>query len=97
MNEAILDAVLLEGESLTVEFKENISSKLDREMVAFANAQGGSIFLGVNDKGERIGINITNKLNSQLHDIARNCDPSISIKLIAHKRRGILEIKVPKA
>ncbi len=95
MNAAILDAVLLEGEGLNVEFKESTSSKLDREMVAFANAQGGSIFLGVNDKGIITGINITNKLSSQLHDIARNCDPSIPIKLIPHKKRGILEVKVP--
>lgn len=95
MNEVILDAILLEGESLGVEFKESLSSNLDRELVAFANAQGGSIFLGVNDKGEVTGINITNKLTSQLHDIARNCDPSISIQLISHRKRGILEIKVP--
>ncbi|MBI5002424.1 ATP-binding protein [Candidatus Woesearchaeota archaeon] len=39
------------GEGLTLEFKENISSNLGKEICAFANASGGKIILGVKDDG----------------------------------------------
>ena len=75
--------ILQNGEGLNIEFKENFDSKgLAKEIVAFANAKGGKIFLGVNDMGVINVIKITNKLKSQIQDIARNCDPSIKLNLI---------------
>lgn len=88
-----ISLILSEGESLKVEFKERLAN-LDREIVAFANAAGGSIFLGINDRSEVIGIDITNKLKSEIQDIARNCDPSIVMKIISHKEFKIMEIQV---
>ncbi len=88
-----LQLLLAEGEGYKVEFKEKIAH-LDREIVAFANANGGSIFLGITDHADIIGIDITNQLKSQITDIARNCDPSIKITLIAHAKNKVLEIKV---
>lgn len=85
--------LLQEGEGYKVEFKEKITD-LDREIVAFANSSGGSIFLGVMDDGAIKGINVTNSLKSQIFDIARNCDPSIQIELICHDKEKILEIRV---
>ena len=87
-----ISLILSEGESYKVEFKEQ-KAKLDREIVAFANASGGSIFLGVNDQSEVVGIEISNKLMSEIHDIARNCDPSIRINLVKHKAK-VLEVQV---
>lgn len=40
-----------EGEGLTVEFKEKYSSKIDKDIVALANAKGGFIIFGVTDDG----------------------------------------------
>lgn len=85
--------ILSEGESFKVEFKAN-NTNIDREIVAFANAAGGSIYLGVDDQCQIVGINITNRLKSEIQDIARNCDPSIKIKLIPHNEYRILEIQV---
>ncbi len=84
-----------EGEGLKVEFKEKLTN-LDREIVAFANASGGEILLGVNDDGSIKGIDITNKLLSQIQDIARNCDPSIAIELQHYKSLGVLVITIPE-
>ena len=42
-----MNMILREGENYRIEFKEPLSG-IDREMVAFANASGGSIFIGVN-------------------------------------------------
>ncbi len=69
------------GEGLTLEFKENIGSNLGKEICAFANANGGKIFLGVKDNGEIFGIKMTNSLKSQIQSYARNIDPSINITL----------------
>lgn len=85
--------ILDEGESLKVEFKERLAN-LDREIVAMANTLGGSIFLGVDDSGQIIGIKNTNRLHSQIVDIARNCDPSIAIDIITHKHHEVIEIQV---
>ena len=77
----IIDFVLQEGEGYKVEFKESFDKSLVREMAAFANSEGGRVFLGITDKGKIRGIKITNKLKSQIQDIARNCDPSIKVSL----------------
>jgi len=50
-------------------------------MVAFANASGGVIYLGINDNGKIKGIETTNKLKSQIQDTARNCDPPVAVLL----------------
>jgi len=67
---------LKEGQS--IEIKENLSNKLDRELVAFANANGGTIYCGITDNGKVSGIKATNKILGELQDIARNCDPTIN-------------------
>lgn len=71
------DLILKNGESYLVEFKTNINKTFAREITAFANASGGKIFLGVTDKGMARGVQVTNTLKSQIHDIAHNCQPSI--------------------
>src|SRR3989344_3109700 len=74
--------LLKQGEGLKLEFKENFDSKgLGKEIVAFANTEGGRIFIGVDDQGKVKGIQITNKLKSEIQDLARGCDPSIIINL----------------
>lgn len=50
------------GENVKVEFKEcsnSISSTFYETVVSFSNTDGGTIFLGVNDDGNLIGINHT--------------------------------------
>lgn len=88
-----IDAILAHGEGFQIEFKEKLAN-LDREIVAFANSNGGSIWLGVNDAGKIVGIDITNRLKSQLIDIARNCDPSIPVDLHEYPELKLLELIV---
>ena len=76
MNDKELQMILEEGEGYIIEFKENLGN-IDREMVAFANTTGGRIFLGISDNGDIKGIKITNKLKSQIQDIANNCRPKV--------------------
>ncbi len=76
-----MELILEEGEGYRTKFKESVSDSLAKEMVAFANSSGGRIFLGVSDAGMIKGVNITNRLKSQVQDIARKCDPPVSITL----------------
>jgi predicted HTH transcriptional regulator len=50
--------VLQEGEGQFVEFKEKVDNSLTKEIVAFANASGGRIFIGVDDSGKVKGASI---------------------------------------
>lgn len=77
-----LNLWISEGEGLTLEFKEQYSSKIDRDMVAFANTNGGYILLGIADDGTVIGHKLNNKQKSEIHSLARNCDPAIRINRI---------------
>jgi len=82
MNKNELNFIMQEGEGLKIEFKESFDTKsLAREIVSFANASGGRIFLGVSDNGMIKGIEVSNRLKSQIQNLARDCDPSIKIKL----------------
>lgn len=85
--------LLQEGEGLTVEFKEKLSH-LDREIVAFANTQGGTILIGISDNGNIIGVEQPNRLQSQITDIAYNCDPSIHINIFYETQHNIIVVNV---
>src|SRR3989338_10281728 len=72
--------VLSKGEDYKTEFKENLSG-IDKDIVAFSNADGGIILIGVDDRKHIKGIAINNKLKAELQSIARNCDPEISVDI----------------
>jgi ATP-dependent DNA helicase RecG len=95
MTKQELNLILQEGEGYRTEFKEN-TSNLDKELTAFANASGGRIFLGITDSGEIKGINVTNKLKSQIQDIAQNCDPPVHIILKSLNNILIIEVREGK-
>jgi len=78
MNRQELNLILKEGEGYKIEFKENTSG-LDRDIVAFANASGGRIIVGVADDGKIRGVHISNRLRAQIQDISNNCRPKIKI------------------
>lgn len=77
MNTSI-QLLLQEGEGYRTEFKES-PSDLDKELVAFANASGGTILLGVRDDGTVKGLRIDTRLKSQVQDIAQNCDLPVPV------------------
>ena len=88
-----LQVVLEEGEGYFVEFKERISDGLDKELVAFANASGGRIFVGITDDKQVKGVAVDNRLRSQVQDIANNCDPPVKISLDTFKNLLIVTVR----
>lgn len=76
MDKKELALILQEGEGYFTEFKEGLSG-VDKDFVAFANSSGGKILIGITDNGKVKGITITNRIKSEIQNIARNCDPEV--------------------
>ena len=94
MTKLELEYIIQEGESYLVEFKEKVKSSLSRELTAFANASGGRIFIGIDDNGCIKGVSNSNKIKSQIQDIANNCQPSIEISITEFQ--NIIIIQIPE-
>jgi ATP-dependent DNA helicase RecG len=92
MKEEGLDFILQEGEGYKIEFKETASG-IDKDIVAFSNAEGGRIFIGISDDKKIIGINLTNRLKSEIQNIARNCDPPANITFDKVRDTMIINVK----
>jgi len=93
MDKKELEFLLKQGEGLKLEFKESFDKNISKEMAAFANTEGGRILIGVDDSGNAKGIKITNRLNSELQDIAKNCDPPINIEIETFENILIINVK----
>jgi ATP-dependent DNA helicase RecG len=84
--------LIREGEGLTVEFKEKYTSRIDKDIVAFANTKGGTLLLGVRDDGTITGERLTNDLKSKINSLARNCKPDISVSLAQTGKVAVIEV-----
>ncbi len=91
-----LALILEEGEGYTLEFKRAVNSDLSKEMVAFANASGGRILIGVDDNNEVPGCDTSNKALSQVESIASACDPPVAVQLEKLQQHNILVIHIPE-
>ncbi|MBA3065194.1 helix-turn-helix domain-containing protein [bacterium] len=81
MNKNELELLLSQGEGYNLEFKENFSKNIGREICAFANAAGGKIIIGISDKGQKRGFKVSNRMKSEIQDIARKSEPPIKIDI----------------
>ena len=81
MNKEELLELIKTGEGYTLEFKENISSSIGKDICAFANASGGRIIVGVKDNGDEKDLNLSNSDKSKIQDIARNMNPSFKVSI----------------
>ncbi|MCC8073873.1 MAG: putative DNA binding domain-containing protein [Clostridiales bacterium] len=59
-------------ESNTVELKEIINNDFKKEIIAFANTDGGEIYVGINKYGEIVGINDTDTEMQKIGNMIRN-------------------------
>ena len=98
-----MERIIPTNESLTVEFKSDLKKYTDSDIfeavVAFANTEGGSLFLGVEDNGEITGVHELHKNPITLSAyIANNTVPPVSIRAeIIDEEKPVLQINVPKS
>ncbi len=77
------------GEGPLVEFKQSKSSSLTKEINAFANTEGGTIYIGVADDNKTIvGCDLTNRERSEIQNIGTACDPHVHMLISPFDYKG---------
>lgn len=86
-------------ESETVELKEIYTSDLKKEIVAFANTNGGTIYIGIQDSGKIIGVDnadfVMQQISNSLRDSIR---PDVSmftnIELLQEEKKFFIKLTI---
>lgn len=94
-----LKDLLKEGESETVEFKPSLSQmdKIMESISAFSNTKGGTVVIGVSDKGEVPGVNIGKRtIESLANQVKQNTDPMVypSIRVEESDKKQVVVMEV---
>lgn len=89
------------GESQRVEFKISFPKKIHdllEEVCAFANKDGGIIFIGVNDDSEIVGTDLSNSERSVFYDCLQRMSPYLPVNLYPVDVEGttVWVIDIPK-
>jgi ATP-dependent DNA helicase RecG len=90
--------LIKKGENQTTEFKTSFQKEVIISVVAFANAKGGKIFIGVSDNGEILGTKIQKEtLQDWINQIKLNTQPSILVDIeeyeIKNRTIAVIDIK----
>ena len=54
-----IQTLIKKGESESLEFKTSFGKETMETLSAFANSNGGTVLIGINDKGKIIGVDTT--------------------------------------
>jgi len=92
MNKALRNSIA-QGESETLELKTSFSDEVIISLVAFANTKGGTVCIGVSDKGEIRGIHSGKEtVQGWLNEIKSKTAPSIipSVDFFEEKNKQVV-------
>jgi len=90
-------------ESKNIEFKQEIPKNvrdIAKILTSFANTDGGSLYIGVDDDRFIIGIDDVDKIQLRINGIARNvCEPSLHPKynIINFDGKKVLKVDIEKS
>ncbi len=101
MNESELKQKIEKGEDFHTEFKENLGNKekIIKEIVSFANTDGGQLIFGVTDTGDIPGVENVDESMRIIDDLAyQRCEPPITMVMETVKidNKTILIANIPK-
>ena len=87
------------SESLYTEFKTSFSDEVIVSLVAFANAKGGSVYIGVTDKAELKGVIIGKEtLQNWINEVKNKTSPQLiaDLDLIKIEDKTVVKISIPE-
>jgi predicted HTH transcriptional regulator len=92
---------ILRWEDPHTDFKESVdsNSELAKDLVCFANSDGGQLVIGVAKDRSVVGVPDTNQLLLRVDDIAfQNCSPSLSVvpEVIKLDGKDVVVLNIPK-
>lgn len=59
-------------ESETVELKSSVVADICKEVIAFANTKGGTLYIGVEDDGTVVGVDSADRVTLQINNMVRD-------------------------
>ncbi len=98
MHKKALEHIISAGQTTTVEFKTNFNNEVIETLVAFANAQGGQVLIGVSNDKNIVGVSlkeesIQNWINEVKQKTAPSLIPDADVLEIAHKKVLVFSIQ----
>src|ERR1051325_7311373 len=89
------------GEDQYLDFKQSVNNphKIARTIVAFANAEGGRIVVGVDDAGEVVGVDVEQEKFMLIQSGKKFCDPPVFLHFttMEEKNKTILIAEIEKS
>lgn len=87
--------IIKEGENWLTEFKADFSPEVGKTMCAFANTNGGTVFVGISNDGQVKGV--PEKTEEKVANLAHTCKPSIypEIRKALHQGKSVLIVEIP--
>ena len=101
MNLTELQARIAHWEDLHTDFKERVESadELTRDLVCFANTDGGQVIIGVGKNRGLVGVDDPDALNRFVDNVAfNNCEPPVSVvqEVLQADEKRVVVINIPK-
>lgn len=93
--------LIKKNEGQTIEFKleSEKQSDLAEVLMAFANAEGGNLFVGVTDDGQIVGVENPKAVTDRLYRATRRIDPSLHshvvIQQVTYTEKIVIVASVP--
>jgi len=91
--------VLPKEESATVEFKNSFNEEAIETLVAFSNAKGGTVYVGISDKGKLQGITVGKEtIPNWVNEIKLKTTPQIiaDAEILTLENKKIVTLYVPE-
>ena len=96
-NKKDIQTLIAKGESELLEFKTSFGRETMEALSAFANYNGGTVLIGVNDKGKIIGVQITQETVQQwINQIKSSTAPSIipDVEILEWEKKKVVALRV---
>ena len=97
MRESI-DNIIKQGENSKIEFKTSFQKEVCEAIVAFANAKGGVVLIGIDDSANIIGVDVgAETIQNYINTIKQNTQPNLMVDIeqtqIKNKTVLMIDIK----
>ena len=94
-----IEEMIKKGESEIIEFKRSLAEtrEITETVCAFANSKGGTVIVGVNDKGEIKGVSIGKRtIEDLVLKIANSTEPRVfpEIEIVEIRKKKLVVIRV---
>lgn len=89
--------IIKEGEGERVEFKKSFDKEAIETITAFANSEGGTLIIGVNDNGSITGVDVSSeKVQQYINQVKNGTEPPliVDIESVTIEKKNIMITRV---